>query len=158
MSAHRVRIAHHAVEQGRGRLVTVGLGSCVAIAIHDPLAKIAGLAHVLLPEALLGAEVANPARYASTAVPMLIREMRERGATGPFVAKLVGGARLFGQMLSTAGAVGDRNVDASRTALAKARVPVVAEDIGGESGRTVTFDVASGALNVRSVSGGERVI
>jgi chemotaxis protein CheD len=156
--AHKVRIAHHAVERGGGQLVTVGLGSCVAIAIYDTLAKVGGLAHVLLPEASHGASVANPARYASTAVPFLIAEMRERGATGPFIAKLAGGARLFGPALSTASSVGARNIDASRTALAKARVPVVAEDVGGESGRTVSFDVASGALNVRSVRGGERVL
>jgi chemotaxis protein CheD len=158
MTVHRVRIAHHAVERGGGRLVTVGLGSCVAIAIHDPLARVAGLAHVLLPEAAHGAVVANRARYASTAVPLLIEAMRELGARGPFVAKLAGGARLFGPVLSTASAVGARNIEASREALAKARVSVVAEDVGGESGRTVSFDVASGALNVRSVRGGERVL
>jgi chemotaxis protein CheD len=158
VTAHRVRIAHHAVERGRGRLMTVGLGSCVAIAIHDPLAKVGGLAHVLLPEAARGATVANRARYASTAVPLLIEAMRELGATGPFVAKLAGGARLFGPLLSAANTIGARNVDASRTALAKARVPVVAEDVGGEIGRTVTFDVASGALKVRSVRGSERVL
>ena len=158
MTVHRVRIAHHAVGRDGGSLVTVGLGSCVAIAIHDPLARVAGLAHVLLPEAAPDAVIVNRARYASTAVPMLIEEMRALGASGPFVAKLAGGARLFGQLLSTASGVGARNIEASRDALAKASVAVVAEDVGGESGRTVSFDVASGALNVRSVRGGERVL
>jgi chemotaxis protein CheD len=158
MSEHKVRIAHHAVERSPGRLITVGLGSCVAIAIHDPLARIGGLAHVLLPEAANDATIANRARYASTAVPLLIEEMRELGATGPFVAKLAGGATLFGSLLTTARAVGARNVEASRAALARARVSLVAEDVGGEGGRTVTFDVASGALKVKSVRGGERVL
>jgi chemotaxis protein CheD len=158
VKAHRVRIAHHAVERGCGSLVTVGLGSCVAIVIYDTLSKVGGLAHVLLPEAANGAPVANRARFASTAVPLLLEEMRERGATGPFVAKLAGGARLFGPALSAASSVGERNIGASRAALAKARVPVIAEDVGGESGRTVSFDVASGALKVRSVRGGERVL
>jgi chemotaxis protein CheD len=84
--------------------------------------------------------------------------MRELGATGPFIAKLAGGATLFGSLLTTARAVGARNVEASRAALARARVALVAEDVGGEGGRTVTFDVASGALKVKSVRGGERVL
>lgn len=153
-----MRIAHHAVEKGHGRLVTVGLGSCVAIAIHDPLAKVGALAHVLLPEASRGHKVENRARYARTAVPLLIEEMRALGATGPYVAKIAGGAGLFGTLLSATARVGARNVEASRTALAAARVRLVAEDVGGESGRTVSFDVASGALKVRTVRGGERVL
>lgn len=155
---HRVRIAHHAVEKGRGHLMTVGLGSCVAIAIHDPMAKVGGLAHVLLPDAARGRTVDNRARYAKTAVPLLLEDMRALGATGPFVAKLAGGAGLFGTILSRSGSVGARNVAASRAALTAARVKVVAEDVGGDSGRTVTFDVASGKLRVRSVRGGERVL
>jgi len=155
---HRVRIAHHAVEQGRGRLVSVGLGSCVAIAIHDPATKVGALAHVLLPEAARGEAVANRARFAKSAVPLLLEEMRARGAKGPFVAKLAGGAGVFGRTLSAGTRVGQRNVEASRAALKAARVRIVGEDVGGESGRTVSFDVASGRLKVRSVRGSERVL
>lgn len=160
MTDIRVRIAHHAVRKGRGRLVTVGLGSCVAIMVHDPRAKIGGLAHVLLPDALLGRGVEEPARYASTAVPVLLEEMRAQGASGPLVAKLAGGAALFGALLAspeTTG-IGARNIAAARAALAAARVRIVAEDVGGGQGRTVHFDVATGAVCVRSVRGGERVL
>ncbi|MFI5310485.1 MAG: chemotaxis protein CheD [Gemmatimonadales bacterium] len=158
MKEHRVRIAHHAVEKGTGRLVTVGLGSCVAIAIHDPLAKVGGLAHVLLPDAVRGHTIENRARFARTAVPLLLEEMQALGATGPYVAKLAGGAGLFGTTLSGSGRVGARNIEASRAALRAANVPIIAEDVGGASGRTVSFDVASGKLNVRVVRGGERVL
>lgn len=153
-----MRIAHHVVAQGRGRLVSIGLGSCVAIAIHDPVAKVGALAHVLLPEAARGQAVENRARYAKTAVPLLLEEMRARGAKGPFVAKLAGGAGVFGRILSASARVGQRNIEASRAALKVARVRIVGEDVGGESGRTVAFDVASGQLHVRSVRGGERVV
>lgn len=153
-----MRIARHAAEKGRARLVTVGLGSCVAIAIHDPVAKVGALAHVLLPEAGRGRHIDNRARYAKTAVPLLLEEMRALGARGPFVARLAGGAGLFKAVLSNAGSVGKRNVEASRAALKAARVAIVGEDVGGESGRTVTFDVASGRLKVRSMKGGERVV
>lgn len=150
-----MRIAHHAVATGHSRLVTIGLGSCVAIAIHDRAAKVGGLAHVLLPDASLGRAVENRARYASSAVPLLLEEMRALGATGPHVASLVGGAALFGPMLAFGGSVGARNVVAARVALTAARVPVLAEDVGGESGRTVSFDVFTGKVRVRSVRGGE---
>lgn len=153
-----MRIAHHAVAKGRSRLVTVGLGSCVAVAIHDRVAKVGGLAHVLLPDASLGRGVENRARYASSAVPLLLDEMKAIGAEGPFAAWLVGGAALFGKLLAFGGSVGARNIEAARAALAAARVPLVAEDVGGASGRTVTFDVSTGKVKVRSVRGGEHVL
>ena len=151
-----MRIAHHAVAQGRSRLVTIGLGSCVAITIHDRMAKLGGLAHVLLPDASLGRGIENRARYASSAVPLLLEEMQALGASGPFSASLVGGAALFGPLLAFGGSVGARNVVAARAALAAARVPVLGEDVGGESGRTVSFDVSTGSVKVKSVRGGER--
>lgn len=158
MKEIRVRIAHHAVAKGCVRLVTIGLGSCVAIAIHDRALSVGGLAHVLLPDASLGRGVENHARYASSAVPMLLTEMRALGATGPFAASLAGGAALFGPLLAFGGSVGARNIAAARIALAAARVEVVGEDVGGESGRTVTFDLSTGEVRVRSVRGGERVL
>ena len=153
-----MRIAHHAVAKGHCRIVTIGLGSCVAIAIHDRLAKIGGLAHVLLPDASLGRSVENRARYASSAVPLLLDEMRALGSAGPWVGTLVGGAALFGPLLAYGGTIGTRNVAAARAALSAVRVPVVAEDVGGESGRTVSFDVHTGQVSVRSVRGGDRVL
>jgi chemotaxis protein CheD len=130
----------------------------VAIAIHDRLAKVGGLAHVLLPDASLGRGVENRARYASSAVPLLIEEMRAMGATGPYVASLVGGAALFGPLLAWGGSVGGRNVDAARKALAAAKITIEAEEVGGESGRTVLFDVSTGKVKVRSVRGPEHVL
>ncbi len=154
-----MRISHHAVVSGTDSLVTVGLGSCIAIAIHDPMARVAGLAHVLLPEPAAHRLVENPAKFASTAVPVLIAEMRARGATGPFVGKIAGGSRLFGDLLaSTGGTMGVRNAAAARAALAAAHVTLVAEDVGGEHGRTVTLDAATGALTVRGVRRSDRVL
>ena len=151
-------IAHHAVAKGQGRLVTIGLGSCVAIAIHDPLTKIGGLAHVLLPDPIGPTAAAHPAKFATTAVPLLLNEMRALGAKGPFAAKIAGGASLFGKLLSAGGSMGDRNVAAVRAALEHARVDVKAEDVGGDTGRTVVLDVASGAMTITSVQRGDRVI
>ncbi len=151
-------IAHHAVAKGQGRLVTIGLGSCVAIAIHDPLTKIGGLAHVLLPDPIGATAAEHPAKFASTAVPLLLNEMRALGAKGPFAAKIAGGASLFGKLLSAGGSMGARNVAAVRAALERARVEVKAEDVGGDTGRTVVLDVASGAVTITSVQREDRVI
>lgn len=160
MTDQHVRIAHHAVARGSGRLVTIGLGSCVAIALHDPAFRVAGLAHVLLPDPSVAREVGSPARFASTAVPMLVDEMRALGARGALVARIAGGAALFGGLLGggAAGPMGLRNVAATRTALAAAGIPLVGEETGGISGRSVVLDVTSGAMTVRSVRGGERVL
>ena len=138
--------------------MTVGLGSCVAIALHDAVARVGGLAHVLLPQVLGGQGEPNRAKFASTAVPLLIEDMRALGASGPFVAKLAGGASLFGPLLALGGTVGARNIEAARAALKDARVPLIGEDVGGVAGRTVMLDVATGTFLVKTVRGGERAI
>lgn len=159
MSDHHVRIAQIAVARGTGRLVAVGLGSCVAITLYDRARRVGGLAHVLLPDPSAARDASSPARFASSAVPLLIERMREAGARGPFEAKLAGGAALFGTMLAgPAGSMGDRNVAAARAALSEAGVGIVAAETGGSSGRSVAFDVASGELTVRGVRGGQRVL
>lgn len=159
MTDQHVRIAHYAVARGSGRLVTIGLGSCVAIALHDPRFRVAGLAHILLPDPSLSREVDQPARFASTAVPLLVDAMRQLGSRAELTARIAGGASLFGTMLSGAGGqVGARNVAAAKAALAAAGITLVGEDTGGVAGRSVTLEVNTGALHVRSVRGGERVL
>lgn len=159
MSDHHVRIAAIAVARGTGRLIAVGLGSCVAVALYDRARRIGGLAHILLPDPSAARDATNPARFASAAVPLLVETMREAGARAPLEAKLAGGAALFGTMLgSAAGFMGDRNVVAARTALADAGIAIIAADTGGTSGRSITFDVSTGDLMVRGVRGGQRVL
>lgn len=159
MSDHHVRIAHIATARGQGRLVAVGLGSCVAVTIYDKARRIGGMAHVLLPDPSAARDASNPARFASAAVPMLVAALRELGAHSPYEAKLAGGAALFGSMLaSSAGQMGERNIAAARSALVTAGIPIVAAETGGTSGRSVAFDVATGELEVRGVRGGSRVL
>ena len=153
-----VNVADFAVARDYGRLVTVGLGSCVAIVLYDRALRMASLAHVLLPDADYGRGQVKPAKFATTAVPLLIAEMRRAGSTGPLVAKLAGGARMFGSLLSCGVNMGERNVEATRRALTAAGIPVVAEEVGGENGRSIYVDVATGELRVRSLEGGDRVL
>lgn len=155
----RVKIADHAVGSGDDALTTVGLGSCVAIALHDAAAGVGGLAHVLLPCPTLSRADANPAKFAATAVPLLLCEMATIGAGARVTAKVVGGASMFLALLPHDGvSMGRRNVEATLRALAAAGVPVIAQDTGGEHGRSVTLDVRTGAVSVRSLKAGSRVL
>lgn len=159
MSVQHVRIAHIAVAKDSGRLVAVGLGSCVAVTLYDRAKGIGGMAHILLPDPSAARDDSNPARFATTAVPLLREAMLSAGARGPYEAKLVGGAALFGTMLGSGGQqMGARNVAATRTALVLLRIPILASETGGGSGRTASFDIVDGSLEVRSVRGGIRVL
>ena len=155
----RVKVAEHAVAGGDAVIATIGLGSCVAIMVHDAAAGMAALAHVLLPNESLSRDTSNSAKFASTAVPLLLRELRAAGAPGPYTAKLAGGASMFAQLLPAGGInMGERNVEAARAALAAAGVPVIARDTGGEHGRSVYMRAADGAVVVRSLKRGASVI
>lgn len=155
----RVKVADYAVARGDTVISTLGLGSCVAIAVHDAAAGVGGLAHVLLPSESMSREHTNRAKFPATAVPLLLAEMRKLGATGPFAAKLVGGASMFAALLPSGGVnMGDRNVEASRRALVVAGIPILAQDTGGGHGRSVFLHVRDGRVVVRSLTLGDHVI
>lgn len=155
-----VKVADWAVDRGDVVLVTLGLGSCVAIMLHDAEAKAGGMAHVLLPSKSLSRDVSNPAKFPETAVPLLIERLRALGADPRrLVAKLAGGASMFAALM-TPGSVqmGERNIVASRNALRAAGIPVAAEAVGGQSGRTVRYTVGIGRVEIRSVGANAVVI
>jgi chemotaxis protein CheD len=148
-----VRVADWAAGRGAEVLVTLGLGSCVAIMLHDPQAGAGAMAHVLLPSRSLAREASNPAKFPETAVPFLIQQLRVLGADPRrIVAKVAGGASMFAQLM-TPGSVqmGERNVAATRNALRAAGIPLAAEAVGGAAGRSVRFYVADGRVEIRSV-------
>jgi chemotaxis protein CheD len=135
-----------------GTLFTIGLGSCVAIALYDPHARIGGLAHVMLPDSAHGADD-RLGRFAPTAVPRLIELMEAAGARSSEVfARIAGGAAMFAELMSSASArLGERNVAAVKAALQQAGVPLHGEDVGGTFGRSVFFDANDGSLIIRVV-------
>jgi len=139
-------------------LVTLGLGSCVAIILYDAAARVGGMAHILLPSLTLSRDQSNPARFPETAVPHLVRMMGGRGAAPERLrARLVGGASMFANLASPSVAqMGERNVTASKDALKVARIPLIGEDTGKDYGRSVYFHVTDGRVDVRSVAHGNR--
>jgi chemotaxis protein CheD len=160
-SAVRVKVADYAVRRGDQVLATIGLGSCVAIALYDGESQTGGLAHILLPSQSMSRETSNPAKFPETIVPLMLEEMRALGAgpTARISAKIVGGASMFSQLVVGSGVnVGERNIAATREVLAELGVPLIAEDTGLDYGRSVYFHLADGRIEVRSLKKGDRVI
>jgi len=157
----RVKVADYAVRRGNDIIATIGLGSCVAIALYDRESRTGGLAHILLPSMAMSRETSNPAKFPETIVPIMLTEMRALGmaSNARVLAKIAGGASMFGQLVNGTGInVGERNILATREALAKARVEIVGEDTGLDYGRSVYFHLTDGRVEVRSLKKGDRVL
>jgi chemotaxis protein CheD len=151
-----VRVADLRIGVAEDILVTVGLGSCVAIALHDAQARVGGLAHILLPSPALARADANPAKFPQSAVPRLLQMMVADGARPERITgRLAGGASMFAA-LAPPGTVqmGERNLVAARQALATNGVPLVGEAVGGDFGRTVRLRVCDGRIEVSTVAHG----
>jgi chemotaxis protein CheD len=155
-----VRVADLRAGSGTDVLITIGLGSCVAILLYDPTARVGGLAHVLLPSPALSRKDGNPAKFPQTAVPRLVELMCAQGASvRRMSARLVGGASMFSG-LGAPGTIqmGERNIVASRQALHHQGIAIVGEATGGDFGRTVRLWVADGRVEVSTVAHGVQAL
>ena len=136
-------------------LITMGLGSCVAVVLRDPLTKVGGMVHIMLPDsnALKNTKDGNLAKFADTGIEELIRQMEAKGARkSRMTAKLAGGATMFAVSVKKEWSmIGDRNVNACKKVLAELKIPVLAESTGGTYGRTVTFYPETGEYHVKAV-------
>lgn len=151
-----VGVGELAVARAPDVLVTSALGSCIGVALWDAFTQSGGLAHVMLPDLLEGGRGDADDRYASIAIPRMVRMLSESGAPSfRLVAKIAGGASMFGADSAVAN-VGERNLAAVRKHLEAAGVEVVAEDVGGSHARTVELRLDSGTLVVRSYVYGVR--
>jgi chemotaxis protein CheD len=171
----KVGVAEYAATTGEGALVTSGLGSCVGIALVDTDAGVTGLAHVMLPTAdghsLSGtADGRDPdttatdggdgqrGKYVDTAIPALLESMAAQGADRSRVeARLAGGSSMF-EFSSGGDGVGERNVEAAEAILDEHGIPLVAADVGGDHGRSLTLESPSGSLSVRRAHGETTVL
>jgi chemotaxis protein CheD len=139
-------------------LITYALGSCIAVAVWDPVARVAGLLHFLLPDSGIDRTSGGrdtPFRYADTGTPLLFRGAYDRGAEKRrMVVRIAGGAAVFddGGIFN----IGQRNLAALRKILWKAGVLVQAEDVGGSVSRTVRLNNADGKFMIRCAGEQER--
>ncbi|WP_204166774.1 chemotaxis protein CheD [Bacillus sp. CGMCC 1.16541] len=153
----KVGIADLSVVKAPFLIRTAGLGSCVGVVLYDLHHSIAGLAHIMLPDSSLAksGEV-NKAKYADTAIDSLMKELLVQGASRfQLKAKMAGGAQMF-QFHSTNDLmrIGPRNVQAVTLQLKKYGIPIVAQDTGGQNGRTIEFNPKTGVLTIRTVNFG----
>lgn len=148
-----VGIGEYRVARNPGRLVTLGLGSCVGIGMWDPATKIGGLLHIMLPSSKEFTKLNKREKYADLGIPLMLKELLELGAgRGRITAKLVGGAQMFSgldkkQLFN----IGERNVQASRSILRELNISVAGEDVGGSRGRTMYLDLQSGQVLIKTL-------
>lgn len=134
-------------------VTTLGLGSCVGIALRDPITKVGGLAHIMLPDSTAIRNNSNVPKFADTGIEELVRQVTLKGANrSRLVAKIAGGAQMFGfGSASETVRVGERNVEAVKKKLKEMKIPILAEDTGKNFGRTVIFYPETGDFVIRAV-------
>ena len=153
----KVGIAQMDVVKIPNTIRTSGLGSCVGVVLYDESKKIAGLVHIMLPESSFGKTgTINVAKFADSGIQALIAMLKLEGVQ-PFrlKAKIAGGAQMF-KFTSDKDSmrIGPRNVEAVKKELQKNGIPIIAEDTGGNSGRTIEFNPETCKLSVRTVNQG----
>ncbi|MEK3886952.1 chemotaxis protein CheD [Bacillus sp. FSL K6-3431] len=158
----RVGIADMKIVHAPDKIRTLGLGSCVGVIIYDPNKKMAGMAHIMLPDSSMARdqEQLNIAKFADTAIQALTKELIIHGACrSNLKAKISGGAQMF--QFSTQNQqmrVGPRNVEAVIKELEKLNIQLVSKDTGGNSGRTIEFNPDTFTLQINTVFQGELII
>lgn len=140
-------------------LIAYGLGSCVAVCLYDPVARISGMIHSLLPTMPQGEKLnGTPAKYVDQGIPLLINQVISLGAQrSRLTVHLCGGAQMltapgFNQTLN----IGERNVTAAHAGLQAAGLRIRAQSTGGNSGRTVKLYVVNGQITVKTLGKGEQ--
>lgn len=141
-------------------LTTLGLGSCVGIALYDPSTKIGGLAHIMLPDSTQIKNNENKAKFADTAIEVLVQQMVKEGVRrNKLVAKIAGGAHMFEfKNMDDMMRIGTRNVTAVIQILKEAHIPIIAQDTGENYGRTIELHTLTGVLRVKTIGHGVREI
>jgi chemotaxis protein CheD len=144
-----VDMAGFGVAKPPDSLCTVGIGSCIAICLHDPAARLGGMAHIMLPRNREN-DLAQPARYADTGIDALVRLMAQHGSyPRGMSAKIIGGASIITPASQEAPiTVGKNNVESVTALLAERGIRILARETGGAFGRNVVFHPSNGAVDV----------
>ncbi|ACD23257.1 chemoreceptor glutamine deamidase CheD [Clostridium botulinum] len=149
----KVGIADLNLVSSPNKIMTIGLGSCIGIALYDRRSKLAGLSHIMLPDSTQFKNVTNPMKFADLAIPLLIKKMEAKGCQKRnLIAKIAGGASMFSfSDKSMVGDIGKRNIQAVKKSLSEERIQIIAEDVGGNKGRTMILDALDGKVTLKIV-------
>lgn len=158
-----VGIADIQISKGETNLVCLGLGSCIGLLFHEPMTKISGMVHIMLPESFPNKPVDKVGKFANTGVEALLNQMISAGASkSRLKVAYAGGAQVFkfGNSTSTGSNldIGLRNAEAVKKELIRLGLRADKIDVGGNSGRTVTFDAKTGDFRVKTVTTGEKLL
>ncbi len=148
------------VTRSPGILTTLGLGSCIGIALYDPSTKIAGLAHAMLPDSTKISNNSNLAKFVDSAAVKLVKDMLQIGANKAYLqAKIAGGAQMFAfDSKNESMRIGDRNIEATIKILNSLKIPIVAQHVGENYGRTIELYSETGSLIVKTIGHGTYVL
>ena len=141
-------------------ITTLGLGSCIGLTFYDPVSKVGGMVHYMLPDSTKLKNNINIAKFGDTGIRELLKQVLALGANQRrLVAKIAGGACMFEMSgLSSVGHVGERNEEEAKLVLEELKIPLVAQDTGLNYGRTVILDCETGDFTIKSVGKPIKVI
>ena len=156
----KVAMADYKIAKAPDSLTTLGLGSCIGLTLYDPVTKIGGMVHYMLPDSTKLRNNTNIAKFGDTGIRALYDDMIKAGANPRrLVSKIAGGARMFEiSNDSPIGNGGDRNTEMAKQMLRQLNIPLKAEDTGLNYGRTVILDCETGNYTIKSVGRSEKVI
>ncbi len=148
--SERVSIAQARIERAPMLLKAYGLGSCLAVGLYDPQSGLGGLGHMLLPKRPKHNPIGTDGKYVDAGIYQMVDVLVQEGADREsLIAKIAGGANMFESVHQTLiDSIGARNSKSARETLAALGIPLVGEDVGGNRGRTVEFDLATGIMMV----------
>lgn len=148
----KIGIADMKVARREGILITHALGSCIGITFYDPMIKLGALVHIMLPVAV-GVKSSSVFRFADTGIRETLRKLGAFGGSkSRYVCKIAGGAQMFTTSGGgSLGNIGQRNIESVRQTLKEEGVRIAAEDVGGNSARTMLLDVSTGQVSLRSI-------
>lgn len=146
----KVSISDYKITEAPDKLITIGLGSCIGIAIYDKTSKKGGLSHIMLPDSSFFSKDLKPEKFADLAIDKMLNEMTGGKKTRGLVAKIAGGSSMFnfGEN-SINGNIGERNIQAVEKKLKELGIPILASHTGGKIGRTMVVDLEGFIVNIR---------
>lgn len=153
-----VGIADMKITRQEGILITYALGSCIGISFYDPMIKLGGLLHIMLPQKQ-GTDT-NVFKFADSGIPETLRKLQAFGASkSRMVCKIAGGAKMF-EMKGPGGLgnIGDRNAQMVKRVLAAEGLRIKGEDTGANYARTMLLDVGNGKVSIRSAGRPEKFL
>lgn len=152
MEQLKVGISDYKVTQAPNTLITLGLGSCVGIALYNRRTKVGGLIHIMLPDSTSFSDTSNWVKFADLAIPRVAEEI-SGGKPHSLVAKIAGGASMFQFKSSSPGLeIGKRNIEMVKKTLDNLSIPILGEHIAGKTGRTMIVDLETFEVSVRLVN------